>query len=90
VVLESRPTDVPATGVHVETVTISAASPAVGRPVDQLERPDPDAATVLAVIRDDTPELVEEDAGRPCRPGDRLVIAGHPGALRELRDHLVG
>jgi K+/H+ antiporter YhaU regulatory subunit KhtT len=87
---DSEPSDVPTGGVHVETVTIPAASPAVGRAVDELPLPDPVEATVLAVIRDDTPEVVEEDPGRLCEPGDRLVIAGRPEPLHRLREHLIG
>jgi TrkA domain protein len=89
-VFESDPSDAPAGGVHVETVTVGAGSPAVGHLVDDLELPDPEGAQVLAVIRDDTPELVEDDATRPCQPGDRLVVAGHPEPLHRLRSFLAG
>jgi Trk K+ transport system NAD-binding subunit len=83
-------------GARVETITIRAGSAAVGLTLEQLEEaghpglPDPDAARVLAVIRDDTPELIEDDPARPCRPGDRLVIAGHPGPIHTLRHRLTG
>jgi TrkA domain protein len=90
VVFESQPAAEPATGVHVETIVLSAASPAVGSTMHDLALPDPDAARVLAVIRDDTPELLEEDRDRPCQPGDRLVLAGRPQAIQDLRRHLAG
>jgi K+/H+ antiporter YhaU regulatory subunit KhtT len=93
--LQTEPSDhIP--GARVETVTVREGSVAVGMTLEQLEDaehpelPDPNAARVLAVIRDDTPELVEDDPSRPCRPGDRLVIAGHPGPLVALRHRLDG
>lgn len=89
-VFDSEPPDVPAGGVHVETVTIGAGSPAVGRRTDAIEVPSPEEARVLAVIRDDTSALIEEDVNRSCQPGDRLVIAGRTEPLRELRSYLVG
>lgn len=90
VVFDSEPEVEPAAGVHVETVIIGAGSPAVGVPVAELQLPAPEEARVLAVIRDDTPELLEDDATRPFQPGDRLVLAGHPPALAQLRTFLAG
>lgn len=89
-VLDVEPSDVPVDGVHVETVTLGAVSPAVSVAVDQIEVPDPEGARILAVIRDDTPELTESDPRQLCHPGDRLVIAGRARPLRELRSYLVG
>lgn len=90
VVFESEPEVDPADGVHVETFVIGAGSPAVGRMVHEIQIPAPDHARILAVIRDDTPALVEDDAERPCEPGDRLVLAGRPAPLAELRSFLAG
>jgi hypothetical protein len=45
---------------------------------------------VVAVIRDDTSELLEHDEIRPCSVGDRVVIAGRADHLREPRRHLLG
>jgi hypothetical protein len=42
------------------------------------------------VVRDDTPELLEDDVDRPCQPGDRLVLAGRPAPLENLRRYLAG
>jgi K+/H+ antiporter YhaU regulatory subunit KhtT len=86
----------PREAVQVDTVVIGAGSPASGRTVAELDAtgegglPDPGDARVIAVIRDDTPELLEDDPHRPCQPGDRLVLAGRPGPLAELRRWLVG
>lgn len=82
--------DQPRAGVQVTTVPISAGSPASGHLVRNISVPAPDEACILAVIRDDTPELVEDDDDRPCQPGDRLVLAGHSKAIEELRRFLVG
>ena len=82
--------DQPRAGVQVTTVPISAGSPGSGHRVRDIPVPAPAAARVLAVIRDDTPELVEDDEDRPCQPGDRLVLAGHSKAIEELRRFLVG
>jgi len=80
----------PVGAANLRTLTLGHASPAVGRLLDEVEVPSPDDATVIAVIRDDTPELVEKDPERPCRPGDRLVLVGRPGAMDDLVRHLVG
>jgi K+/H+ antiporter YhaU regulatory subunit KhtT len=90
VVFDSEPEVDPADGVHVETFVIGAGSPAVGQAVHEIHLPAPEDARILAVIRDDTPALVEDDADRPCEPGDRLVLAGHPSPLAQLRAFLAG
>ncbi len=82
--------DQPRSGVQVTTVPISAGSPAAGHRVQDIPVPAPDEARVLDVIRDDTPELVEDDEDRPCQPGDRLVLAGRSRAIEELRRFVVG
>jgi TrkA domain protein len=89
-VFEDRPEPKPADGVHVETVVIGAGSPAVGRTIQELPLPSPEDARIIAVIRDDTPQLIEDDLARACLPGDRLVVAGRPGTLEELRSFLAG
>ncbi len=76
--------------VEVETVTIAEGSPAVDRPVSQIPLlPDSDAA-VLAVIRDETPEVVEDEPDTPARPGDRLVVAARRDRIAEVVAHLAG
>ena len=74
----------------METLTVPAGSPAVGRRLADIDLPDPEGARVLAVIRDDTPELLEDDPDRPVQPGDRLVLVGRPGPRAELRSQLGG
>lgn len=75
--------------VSVETVTLGEASPAIGRVVGDVPlAPDSDAV-VLAVIRDETPQLIEDAATEPCRTGDRIVVAARrerlESVVRELR-----
>lgn len=61
--------------VTVSTVTLTDSSPAIGHSVSDINLPAGSNATVLAIIRDETPELVEDPERVPCRPGDRLVVA---------------
>jgi len=71
--------------IAVETIFLGAASPAVGRiPRDVADSAGPDVA-ILAVIRDETPDMVEDALTEPIRPGDRIVVA----ARREQVDTLV-
>lgn len=84
------PDHTPVGAANLRTLTIGAGSPAVDRRLDEIEVPQPEDATVIAVIRDDTPELVEQDPDRPVQPGDRLVLVGRPGAMSALVQHLVG
>ncbi|MCY7324624.1 MAG: TrkA C-terminal domain-containing protein [Microbacteriaceae bacterium] len=72
------------------TVKLRAASPAVGKTLQEIEVPEPAQAHVLAVIRDDTEELLEGDVERPCQVGDRLVVVGRPDALARLVRYLHG
>lgn len=74
----------PREGAATRTVTIPEDSPVVGIPFDEIELPDPDEARVVAVIRDDTPQLLESDPGRRCEVGDRLVLVGRHPALDRL------
>lgn len=71
--------------VVVETVTVGATSPVIGlarRDLPQRLGPD---ATLLGVICDATPEIVETDGGRPFQVGDRLVVAARRGRLVAMR-----
>jgi K+/H+ antiporter YhaU regulatory subunit KhtT len=45
---------------------------------------------VIAVIRDDTDDLIETDPDRPCQAGDRLVIVGRPGSMSRMVEQLIG
>ena len=74
----------------IETVTLGPSSPAIGRPMEDVALTGDDQAAVLAVIRDDTPELVEQEEGRRCQPGDRVVIAVRRERLSDVVDQLVG
>ncbi len=76
--------------VVVETVTLRPGSRAVGRSMKDIRLAGDSEATVLAVIRDETPELVEAETSPPCRPGDRVVIAARRQHLREVVHALAG
>jgi len=71
-------------------VTVRAGSPAIGKLLHELDIPDPDHATVVAVIRDDTRQLLEEDPNRRTKEGDRLVVVGWPQAIGRLVQYLGG
>ena len=76
--------------VVVETVMLGPESPAIGRPVKDIRLVGDAEATVLAVIRDETPELVEDETTRPSQPGDRVVIAARRQHLPQVVRQLVG
>ena len=80
----------PVNAANLRTVALPAGARAVGYRLDELDVPDPDQARVIAVIRDDTPDLIEDDPNRPCQPGDRLVLVGRPGSMTKLVEHLLG
>ena len=83
---EAQPVD----AANLRTVTLRAGSPAVGRRLHDLEIPDSIDAQVIAVIRDDTDDLIETDPDRPCQPGDRLVVVGRPGSMSAMVRRLTG
>ncbi len=76
---------IPGDEVAVETITLGDRSPAVGRVARDVAHSAGPDVTVLAVIRDETPDLVEDAPTEPIRPGDRIVVA----ARREQVDTLV-
>jgi K+/H+ antiporter YhaU regulatory subunit KhtT len=78
----------PRDGAATRTVTIPDGSPVVGIPLDEVDLPDPDEARIVAVIRDETEQLLEEDPGHRCRAGDRLVLVGRHPALDRLVSRL--
>ena len=85
-----QPDHVPVNAANLRTVTLPAGAHAVGRRLDELSGPDDDQARVIAVIRDDTADLIEDDPERPCQAGDRLVLVGRPGSMSALVEHLLG
>jgi TrkA domain protein len=76
--------------VAIETVTLSERSPAVGRPPREVPLLEDSDATILAVIRNDTPQLLEDDVIEPCRAGDRLVVAARRERLADVVRALAG
>jgi K+/H+ antiporter YhaU regulatory subunit KhtT len=89
-VIERRTESLAVDAVDVRTMTVGRRSPAVGRRLAELDVPNREAADVIAVVRDDTPELIEDDKVRVCEPGDRLVLIGRPAALEQLCRFLAG
>ena len=71
--------------VAVETITLGEGSPAVGRVAGEVAHSAGPDVAILAVIRDETPEVIEDSLTEPIRPGDRIVVA----ARREQVDTLV-
>jgi K+/H+ antiporter YhaU regulatory subunit KhtT len=80
----------PADAANLRTVTLHAGSPAIGRRLHDLGAPPDVDAQVIAVIRDDTDDLIETDPDRPCEAGDRLVIVGRPGSMSAMIRALTG
>ena len=76
--------------VVVETVTLRPGSPAIGRPLNDIRLMGDSEAAVLAVIRDETPELVEDEVTRPSQAGDRVVIAARRQHLATVVRQLAG
>ena len=76
--------------VVVETVTLGPASTALGRPAKDIGLTGDAEAAVLAVIRDETPELVEDETTRLCQPGDRVVIAARRQHVAAVVRQLAG
>lgn len=89
--IESDPEgDSPVGGVAVETVTLSEGSPAIGRPAREVPLLAGSDAAILAVIRDDTPQLLEDESTEPCRVGDRVVVAARRDRLADVVQDLAG
>lgn len=89
-VIRQTEDDQPVDAANLRTITLPAGSPAVGRRLHDLEVPDHASARVIAVIRDDTDDLIETDLERPCRAGDRLILVGRPGSMSALVEYLLG
>jgi K+/H+ antiporter YhaU regulatory subunit KhtT len=82
--------DQPVDAANLRTITLPAGSPAIGRTLHDLDVPDHASARVIAVIRDDTDDLIETDTERPCHAGDRLILVGRPGSMSTLVTYLLG
>jgi K+/H+ antiporter YhaU regulatory subunit KhtT len=87
--IESEP-GARAQDVAVETATLSERSPAIGRRVHEVPLVADADAAILAIIRDDTPQLVEDEATEPCRPGDRVVVAARRDRVADVVRQLTG
>jgi hypothetical protein len=67
-----------------------AASGVLGRVVTDIDLGDDIEVAVVAAIRDNTPEVVEDPASEGCRPGNRLVIAANRDRIDQLATYLSG
>ena len=76
--------------LDVSTVLLGPRSPAVGSIPAEIALPTGSDAAVVAVARDDTPQLLEDDRHRPCEAGDRLVIVARRDHLETVAQHLAG
>lgn len=76
--------------VRVETVILTENSPAIGYVAADIPLLHNSDASVLAVIRDETPELLEDVSRQPCRPGDRVVVAARQARLSDVAEDLAG
>ncbi len=66
--------------VVVEVVELAVGSPVIGLTQAEIHFDDPEAL-VLAVISDSTPDLVEDEIGHRCLPGDRVVVAARAARI---------
>ncbi len=81
---------IPGDEVAVETIALGERSPAIGQVAqDVAHSAGPDVA-VLAVIRDETPDVVEDALAEPIRPGDRIVVAARREQVATLVSRLAG
>ncbi len=81
---------IPGDEVVVETIALGERSSAVGRVArDVAHSAGPDVA-ILAVIRDETADLVEDALTEPIRPGDRIVVAARREQVATLVRGLSG
>lgn len=70
--------------VIVKTITVGAGAPVLGQTITGIDLTGHAQAVVLALIRDTTPDLVEDPATCGCRPGDRLVVAAHRDQIQAV------
>jgi len=76
--------------MDVGIADLTSASPAIGLIPSEIEMPDGAEAAVVAVARDDTPQLLEDDRSRRGEAGDRLVVAARGDRLDEVIAYLSG
>lgn len=76
--------------MDVTIVELSPGSPAIGKRPADISMPGGTDAAVVAVARDDTPQLLEDDRSRPCEVGDRLVVAARGDRLEDVVRYLAG
>lgn len=82
--------DADAGSMDVGIADVTPESPVVGRLPRTIEMPEDAEAVVVAVARDDTAQLLEDDRSRPCEPGDRLVVVARRDRLDDVVAYLSG
>jgi TrkA domain protein len=76
--------------MDVGIADVTSESPVIGQLPCEIVMPDRAEAVVVAVARDDTPQLLEDDRSRPCESGDRLVVAARRDRLDDVIAYLSG
>lgn len=89
-VIQQSDDNLPVDAANLRTVTLPAGSPVIGLRPHDLDVPDDIDARLIAVIRDDTEDLIETDPERPFQVGDRLVVVGRPGSMSRAVQRLTG
>lgn len=74
-------------GVVADTLRLDLSSPLTAQTINDVNQPGADAV-VLAVIDDETPDVVEPVEGRRCKPGDRVSRRAVRPARRRSPLHL--
>ena len=70
-------------GLTIDWLTVGPTSPAAGRTVHDAEHEDEEAASVVAVIRDET-TIASPPSTFELRAGDTAVVVGTPGGVEAL------
>jgi TrkA domain protein len=74
----------------IDWVTLSAASPGVGRSIAELEIRRRTKMTVAAILRGDGEPIVAPEPTEILQTGDRLVVVGRQEDLGTFVRHVVG
>ena len=76
--------------VIVEVVAIPDDAPSIGQRPSALLAPLRHDAAVLGVIRNHTPEIIEDDTDAPLTPGDRVALAARKDRLANITRRFTG
>jgi TrkA domain protein len=70
-------------GLTIDWLSLDASSPAAGRTVHEVEHEDEEAATIVAVIRDDA-TIPSPPSSFSLQRGDTVVVVGTPDGVEAL------